>query len=82
MVQASELDLGANVGRQVPEMHIDHVFSTSPLSERVDAFRRGEIQAAVKKHHGNWAAAARELGLHRSNLHPLAARLGLKQNQE
>jgi hypothetical protein len=27
---------------------------------------------------GNWAAAARSLGLHRSNLHHLAARLGLR----
>jgi len=27
---------------------------------------------------GNWAAAARDLGLHRSNLHRRAQRIGLK----
>jgi anaerobic nitric oxide reductase transcription regulator len=32
----------------------------------------------VRRHAGNWAAAARELGLHRSNLHHLAQRLGLR----
>jgi len=35
------------------------------------------IMAAVERHDGNWAAAARELGMHRSNLHQLARRLGL-----
>jgi anaerobic nitric oxide reductase transcription regulator len=51
-----------------------------PLSlvERVDAFRRSAILDAVERHHGNWAAAARELGFHRSNLHQLATRLGLR----
>lgn len=47
------------------------------LAERLDAFRRREILAAVARAQGNWAAAARELGLHRSNLHHLAKRLGL-----
>jgi anaerobic nitric oxide reductase transcription regulator len=47
------------------------------LAERVDVFRRQEILAAVERHQGNWAAAARDLGLHRSNLHNLAKRLGL-----
>ena len=52
-----------------------------PLAQRVDAFRRRAILQAVERHHGNWAAAARELGLHRSNLHQLAARLGLRDRQ-
>jgi anaerobic nitric oxide reductase transcription regulator len=49
-----------------------------PLNERVQRFEREAILAAVARHHGNWAAAARELGLHRSNLHHRARRLGLK----
>ncbi|HYL82343.1 MAG TPA: nitric oxide reductase transcriptional regulator NorR, partial [Candidatus Acidoferrum sp.] len=49
-----------------------------PLPEQVDAFRRRAIQAAVDQHQGNWAAAARALGMHRSNLHHLARRLGLQ----
>jgi anaerobic nitric oxide reductase transcription regulator len=49
-----------------------------PLNARVERFEREAILAAVARHHGNWAAAARELGLHRSNLHHRARRLGLK----
>jgi anaerobic nitric oxide reductase transcription regulator len=48
------------------------------LAERVEAFRRSEIRRAVERHGGNWAAAARELGMHRSNLHHVARRLGLR----
>jgi anaerobic nitric oxide reductase transcription regulator len=51
----------------------------SSLADRVEAFRRREILAAVQRHRGNWAAAARELGLHRSNLHHLATRLGIRK---
>ena len=36
------------------------------------------IQRALSDHHGNWSAAARSLGMHRSNFHHLAVRLGLK----
>jgi anaerobic nitric oxide reductase transcription regulator len=36
------------------------------------------IAAALKRADGNWAAAARALGVDRSNLHRMAKRLGLK----
>ena len=49
-----------------------------PFREQVDAFERSLIDAAIKQHGGKWAAAARALGMHRSNLHHLAARLGLR----
>jgi len=49
-----------------------------PLREAVDAYRRRLIRDAVRRHGGNWAAAARQLGLDRANLHHLAKRLGLK----
>lgn len=48
-----------------------------PLRERVRDFERRAIRMAVERHGGNWAAAARELGMHRSNLHHLARRLDL-----
>ena len=48
------------------------------LAERLERFERETIEAAVVRHRGNWAAAARDLGLHRSNLHHRARRLGLK----
>ena len=49
-----------------------------PLREQVDEFERRLIREAVERHGGNQAAAARELGMHRANLHHLARRLGLR----
>jgi anaerobic nitric oxide reductase transcription regulator len=46
--------------------------------EAVDDYQRLLIQNAVAESEGNWSAAAASLGLHRSNLHHLAVRLGLK----
>lgn len=51
----------------------------APLREQVDAFQRQRILDAVTAHDGNWAAAARALGMHRSNLHQLAGRLGIRK---
>lgn len=51
---------------------------TRTLSERTRDFQRRSIEAAVEANDGNWAAAARQLGMHRSNLHHLARRLGLR----
>ncbi len=48
-----------------------------PLREAVDDFTRRLITRAVAQAGGNWAEAARQLGLPRSNLHRLATRLGL-----
>jgi len=47
------------------------------LREQVDDFQRVRILDAVAASGGNWAAAARALSMHRSNLHHLAKRLGL-----
>ncbi|HVW26622.1 MAG TPA: nitric oxide reductase transcriptional regulator NorR [Polyangiaceae bacterium] len=47
------------------------------LRERVERFQLSVIREAVERRGGSWAAAARDLGMHRSNLHHLAARLGL-----
>jgi anaerobic nitric oxide reductase transcription regulator len=48
------------------------------LRERVLDYQRRLVREAVARNGGSWAAAARELGLHRSNLHHLARRLGLR----
>ena len=48
------------------------------LREAVDEFTREYILGTVKSNRGNWAAAARRLGIHRSNLHKLARRLNVK----
>jgi anaerobic nitric oxide reductase transcription regulator len=52
--------------------------SSRPLGERVRDYQRRLVGEAVERNKGNWAAAARELGMHRSNLHHLARRLGLR----
>jgi anaerobic nitric oxide reductase transcription regulator len=45
----------------------------------VAEFERRVIADAIARHDGNWAAAARALRMHRSNLHHLATRLGLRE---
>jgi len=77
-LDAEALDVGpvtAPPGAGGPAPRQDH---TGPLAERVERFEREAILAAVAKNHDNWAAAARDLGMHRSNLHHRARRLGLK----
>lgn len=51
---------------------------TENLTEAVDAYRRQLIRHALRESGGNWSAAARLLGLDRSNLHHLARRLGVR----
>ncbi len=48
------------------------------LGEATREFQRQMIRRALKGSNNNWAAAGRALGMHRSNLHHLAVRLGLK----
>ena len=48
------------------------------FNDEVRAYKREMIHQAIEKNNGNWAAAARDLNMHRSNLHNLAKRLGLK----
>jgi anaerobic nitric oxide reductase transcription regulator len=49
------------------------------LRDAVDEFTRGLIERTVAACDGNWAEAARRLGVQRGNLHRLATRLGLLQ---
>jgi len=49
------------------------------LREATKNFQRRVIKAALDRNGGNWAAAARELGTNRSNLHNLATRLNLRK---
>ena len=50
----------------------------STLRTAVDECQRQCIQAALARHGGNWAGAARALDIDASNLHKLARRLALK----
>jgi anaerobic nitric oxide reductase transcription regulator len=49
-----------------------------PLRAALEDFQRDLIRTAVEHNDGNWAAAARQLGVNRSNLHKLSKRLGIK----
>ncbi len=49
------------------------------LREAVEETKRTMVLRAVEAHGGNWAAAARSLGMARSNLHHMATRLGLRK---
>jgi anaerobic nitric oxide reductase transcription regulator len=52
------------------------------LRESVEDFQRKLISMSVAKRDGNWSAAARDLGMHRSNLHNLSVRLGLRKKKD
>jgi anaerobic nitric oxide reductase transcription regulator len=49
------------------------------LREATKNFQRQAIKFTLEKQGGNWAAAARELGTNRSNLHNLATRLNIRK---
>lgn len=48
------------------------------LREQVSRFEQGLVRQALQSAGGNWAEAARWLGIDASNLHKLAKRLGVK----
>ena len=79
-VEPMHLDLGvpAPAVAVTPQAEAARV-PARPLAERVRDYQRRAIEEAVARNDGSWAAAARELGMHRSNLHHLSARLGLRR---
>ncbi len=48
------------------------------LRQSTEAFQRKQIRQRIEEFKGNWANAARSLGIDTSNLHKLAKRLGVK----
>jgi anaerobic nitric oxide reductase transcription regulator len=49
------------------------------FKDAVDEFKRGIVERALNETKGNWAEAARKLGMHRSNLHHMARRLKISR---
>ncbi|RJQ58126.1 MAG: nitric oxide reductase transcriptional regulator NorR [Desulfobacteraceae bacterium] len=75
------LDLGPDFTFEAPpaEPECDpDVYGGLFLREAVDAFQKMLILRTVEKNQGNWAATAKDLGIHRSNLYKLAVRLKIK----
>ena len=73
-----DVEAAQDAAPPVPSAEHALVSAGRSFREQVEEFQRSLVLRTVAKHGGNWAAAARELGMHRSNLHHLAARLGLR----
>ncbi len=50
------------------------------LKEATENFQRQFIKSALREHNGNSSAAARAIGVDRSNLHRLVKRLGISED--
>jgi anaerobic nitric oxide reductase transcription regulator len=80
-------DLGADFSMELLSDPVDLLQETAmidrqvSLTERTQNFQKRIISQALEKNNGNWAAASRDLNMHRSNLHNLATRLGLRQKR-
>ncbi|HLU76373.1 MAG TPA: nitric oxide reductase transcriptional regulator NorR [Burkholderiales bacterium] len=80
VIELTTQHIGAD-GARMPHSDGAHIAEAvndqRPLSEVLDQTRREIIQARLRAHHGNRAAAARSLGLDRGNFHRLLKRMGL-----
>ncbi len=76
-----DVDRGAPASRAdaAPVVGGEAVPRGRTLRAATEDLQRAMIRRAVERAGGNWAAAARSLGLDRSNLHRIARRLGLKE---
>jgi anaerobic nitric oxide reductase transcription regulator len=73
-----DLDVAATAPLAVPAVVETPGLASVSFREATDAYQRALIARAVEEADGNWAAAARLLGLDRSNLHRITHRLGMK----
>lgn len=79
IVGLSDVSLGNRPdSRDLPVSIVERGEPVRPLREATADFQRSLIHEAVRRNHGNWAAAARDLQVDRGNLHHLGRRLGLK----
>jgi anaerobic nitric oxide reductase transcription regulator len=84
-VVVSPRHLGDDLSSPLNIAHTDAEPSLHPLPsgyslrEATKQYQRQVIQRVLTQQKGNWAAAARSLGMHRSNLHNLATRLHIRE---
>ncbi len=81
ILQSEHFDIRAAAPAEENEVDEDETSSGKDersLRDRTRNYQRRVIEATVRANDGNWAAAARQLGMHRSNLHHLARKLGLR----
>ncbi|MCY1284328.1 Nitric oxide reductase transcription regulator NorR2 [compost metagenome] len=72
------LDAAAPALAEAARALLPPIVPGTSLREAVDQTQRACIEQALQAHGGNWAQAARQLGVDASNLHKLARRLGCK----
>jgi anaerobic nitric oxide reductase transcription regulator len=84
VLESNHLDSGLIPSKSstVPSLPAKEMFLSKDfsLNDGIKNYKVKLIKLALNKNRGNWAAAARDLGMHRSNLHNLAKRLGIKKN--
>ncbi len=56
-----------------------HLSGKVSLRDEVKSFQIRLIKSTLDNNNGNWAAAARDLDMNRSNLHNLATRIGIRK---
>jgi len=56
---------------------VENPKETKTLQDQLKDYKKKVIVNTVAKHKGNWAQAAKELGLHRSNLYHMKKHLGI-----
>lgn len=78
LVILGDLDVSDSDAASPQRSSLTRKATPKTLRQSVEAHQRSRIKEAVSRNRGNWAAAARDLGLARANLHRLAQRLGLK----
>jgi anaerobic nitric oxide reductase transcription regulator len=87
-VLVNPIHLGGDLSSNQKPVHLDFQPTPPPLPsgyslrEATKNFQRQVIKRVVNAKKGNWAAAARELGMHRSNLHNLATRLQIREKRK
>jgi anaerobic nitric oxide reductase transcription regulator len=70
----------ASSGASLPrERNVSVAIAGLTLRDALEQTKRTMVLRAIEESGGNWAAAARALGMARSNLHHMAERLGLKK---
>lgn len=79
-LDASDWDEIATPGLppQISTESQDNQYNSASLKQATELFQRQLIEATLSQHSGNQAAAARQLGIHRSNFYRLLQRHAIK----
>lgn len=81
-IELTDLDIASSVpttSQSSDALQSRTVSGKLSFKDAVDEFKRGIVERALQETEGNWAEAARRLGMHRSNLHHMARRLEISR---